>query len=117
MNDEIEQQDVETVEKTMEEIKQYIDKNFASINSVSDIAEHFFYSREHLSRKFMRFYHVSVAYYLSKRRIAESLVLLEEMSVADTAYAVGFHSQSSFIHAFKKHMQCLPSEYKASKKK
>lgn len=98
------------------QIKRYIDMNYASIYSISDIAEHLFYSREHLSRKFMQSFNISIAHYLSKRRVTESLTLLESMSVADTAYAVGFHSQSSFISAFKKNMQCLPSEYKAKRK-
>ena len=38
------------------------------------------------------------------------------MSVAEAAYAVGFHSQSTFISAFKKTMGCLPSEYKTQLK-
>lgn len=96
----------------MGEVKRYIDENYATINTISDIAEHFFYSREHLSRKFMQAFNISIAHYLSKRRITESLALLEIRNVADVAYAVGFQSQSAFIHAFKQNMQCLPSEYK-----
>ena len=96
----------------MGEVKCYIDTNYATINTITDIAEHFFYSREHLSRKFVQSFGISIAHYLSKRRITESLALLEIMNVADVAYAVGFHSQSAFIHAFKQNMQCLPSEYK-----
>ena len=34
----------------------------------------------------------------------------------EVAYTVGFHSQSAFISAFKKNMQCLPSEYKIKRK-
>lgn len=97
----------------MSEIKRYIDANYASISSVSEVANHFFYSREHLSRKFMQAFNISVAHYLSKRKIAESLALLETMTVADAAYTVGFHSQSAFIKAFKANMHCLPSEHKA----
>ena len=97
----------------MGEIKLYIDENYTSINSITDIANRFFYSREHLSRKFMQTFNISVAHYLSRRRITESLTLLETMNIADVAYAVGFHSQSAFINAFKQNMHCLPSEYKA----
>ena len=109
-------QEGEALTEAMGEIKRYIDANYASINSVSDIADHFFYSREHLSRKFMQSFNISVAHYLSRRRINESLPLLEHMSVADVAYTVGFHSQSAFIKAFKQNMQCLPSEYKSKHK-
>jgi len=106
----------ETLTDTMGEIKRYIDVNYATINSISDIADHFFYSREHLSRKFMQAFNISTAQYLSKRRITESLILLEHMNVAEVAYAVGFRSQSAFINAFKQNMHCLPSKYKSKRK-
>lgn len=102
----------EALTEAMGDIKRYIDANYASITSISDIANHFFYSREHLSRKFMQSFNISIAHYLSRRRITESLPLLEHMNVTEVAYTVGFHSQSAFISAFKKNMQCLPSEYK-----
>lgn len=106
----------EVLTEAMGDIKRYIDANYASIASISDVAEHFFYSREHLSRKFMQAFNISIAHYLARRRITESLSLLEQMSVAEVAYAVGFHSQSAFINAFKKTMHCLPSEYKSKRK-
>ncbi len=102
--------------ESMAEIKHYIDLEYAVITSVSEIADHFFYSREHLSRKFKQSFNMSIAQYLSRRRIQESLALLQHMSVTDAAYAVGFRSQSVFITAFKKNMGCLPSEYKAKLK-
>ena len=110
-------QDGEILTEEMGEIKRYIDANYASINSVAEIANHFFYSREYLSRKFKKAFNISVAHYLSKRKITESLPLLENMTVADVAYTVGFHSQSAFIKAFKANMHCLPSEYKSKYKK
>jgi len=94
------------------EIKRYIDENYASIGSVQEIAAHFFYSREHLSRTFRSHFNVSPSEYLLKRRISESLGLLEHMSVSDVCYAVGFGNQTSFISAFRRVMGCLPSEYK-----
>ncbi len=94
------------------EIKRYIDENYASIGSVSEVAAKFFYSREHLSRRFREHFNVTPSEYLLKRRISASLLLLENMSVADTCYAVGFGNQTSFIAAFRRVMGCLPSEYK-----
>lgn len=106
----------ERLTETMAEIKRYIDKNYASITSISEVADRFFYSREHLSRKFMETFNISVANYLSRRRITESLPLLEKMRVTEVAYAIGFRSQSAFINSFKKTMHCLPSEYKSKRK-
>lgn len=109
-------QDGKAMTEDMGEVKRYIDTNYASISSVSEIASHFFFSREHLSRKFKQSFNTSVSHYLARRRIAESLPLLETMNVADVAYTVGFHSQSAFIKAFRANMLCLPSEYKNKRK-
>lgn len=92
-------------------IKQYIDSYYSSINSVNEIAEHFFYSREYLSRVFKTAFNISVAQYLSQKRILESLPLLATLGSVGTSQAVGFHNYQSFINTFKKVMGCLPSEY------
>lgn len=101
---------------SMAEVKRYIDAEYKNISSIEDIAEQFFYSREHLSRKFKETYNISIAQYLTKRRVTESLTLLKSTSAAEAGYAVGFHSQSAFITAFKKIMHMLPSEYKTQYK-
>lgn len=103
-----------TLTGELAEIKRYIDENYASVGSVSEVASRFFYSREHLSRRFREHFNVTPSEYLVKRRISESLGLLEDMSVADVCYAVGFGNQTSFISAFRRVMGCLPSEYKKS---
>ena len=107
----------ETLTEEIMKVKNYIDKKYAVIPSTTAIAEHFHYSREHLSRKFKDSFNISISDYLAKRRITESLSLLSQMRGADAAYAVGFRSQSAYISAFVKNMGCLPSEYKRSGRK
>ncbi len=97
----------------MVQIKMYIDNEYSNITSISDIAKKFFYTREHLSRKFNKAFNIPISHYIAKRRIMASLSLLPTMNIANVAYAVGFHSQSTYIAAFKENMGCLPSEYKA----
>ena len=92
-------------------IKQYIDSNYATINSVNEIAEHFFYSREYLSRIFKEAFNISVAQYLSRKRIMESLHILTTSGATNAGQSVGFHNHQSYINTFKKVMGCLPSEY------
>lgn len=99
------------LEDTTAKIKQYIDTHYAAITSVNEIAEHFFYSREHLSRVFKKSFNISVAQYLSRKRVLESLPLLSELGATNAGYAVGFHNHLTFINAFKRIMGCLPSEY------
>ena len=97
---------------TMADVKLYIDREYANIQTVAEIAEAFYYSREHLSRRFGESFQISISDYLAKRRVTESLSLLARMNVTDAAYAVGFHSQSAYIAAFEKNVGCKPSEYK-----
>lgn len=104
-----------TLTDEMIQIKNYIDKEYASINSTAEIADKFHYSREHISRKFKDSFNISISEYISKRRVLESIPLLKIMRGADAAYTVGFKSQSSYIAAFVKNIGCLPSEYKKQK--
>lgn len=93
--------------------KQYIDAEYASIRSVSDIAAHFYYSREHLSRLFRTHYNITVADYLRSRRILAARPLLAEgIPPAEVCYQVGFGSLSAFNRAFKEETGMTPSEYK-----
>ena len=94
------------------DIKKYIDRNYAGISCVEQIAAEFHYSREHLSRKFKGRFNTSISEYLSRRRIIESTHLLAQMSITQACYAVGFRNPSAYIAAFRKNMGCLPSEYK-----
>ena len=106
------QSESESLTDRMSEVKQYIDRNYADVTDVDQIAAEFYYSREHLSRKFKNRFNISISEYLSRRRIIESIYLLPHMSTTDACYAVGFRSQSVYIAAFKKNMGCRPSEYK-----
>lgn len=93
-------------------LQQYIDSNFAKILSVSQIAEHFFYSREHISRLFRKHFDTTIADYIMKRRIAKSQnLMMQGMSVTDAGYEVGFGSLSTFIRAFRTVTNMTPSEY------
>ena len=92
-------------------VKSYIDSEYASIESCADVAKHFHYSREHLTRRFKAQFNIHISDYIAKRRVLESLPLLKHMSGAEVAFTVGFGSQSAFISAFKKNMGCLPSEF------
>lgn len=102
----------QNLDDPMAEIKKYIDRNYVDISGMEQIAAHFHYSREHLSRKFKSRFGTSVSEYLSRRRIIESTHLLRRMSVTEACYAVGFRNPSVYIAAFKKNMGCLPSAYK-----
>ncbi len=97
-------------------IKKYIDENYASIDSVSQVAEHFFYSREHASKLFKKHFDITISDYILQRRILESQRLISNGTpVTKAAYAVGFNSMSAFIRAFRKINNMTPSQYRNSK--
>lgn len=94
-------------------LKNYIDEHYKSIRSVSEIAKQFFYSREHASRLFKRYFDITVSDYLLRRRILESQRLIADgISITGAALAVGFNSLSAFIRGFRAVSGVSPSEYR-----
>ena len=94
-------------------LQQYLDAHYTEINSVSEVAEHFFYSREYVSRLFKKYYDTTILDYIHKLRISKSRALIAEgMPIIDVCYAVGFSSLSTFIRAFRTATDMTPSEYR-----
>ena len=97
-------------------LQQYIDNNICEISSVSQVAKHFFYSREYVSRLFRKYFDTTISDYMMKRRISKSQALIiEGVSLIDIAYQVGFGSLSTFIRAFRAVTNMTPSEYRKLK--
>ncbi len=102
----------------LREIQQYIDEHFQDITSVSQVAEHFFYSREYISRLFRRELHTTVADYLLTRRISYCRQLLaENASLLDICFQAGFGSVSAFNRAFRRVMGQTPAQYRRQQRK
>ncbi len=94
-------------------LQQYLDAHYTEINSVSEVAEHFFYSREYVSRLFKKYYDTTILDYIHKLRISKSRTLIAEgMPIIDVCYVVGFSSLSTFIRAFRAATDMTPSEYR-----
>ena len=99
-------------------LQHYIDHNFSKISSVSQVADHFFYSREYISRLFRKYFDTTISDYIMKRRISESqLLIMKGVPLIDVAYQVGFGSLSTFIRAFRSVANMTPSEYRKLKNK
>ncbi len=98
------------------EIQRYIDEHFAQIRSVSDIAGHFYYSREYMSRLFKQYFNTTVADYLRKRRVAYSCALMAQgVPLGDICFAAGFENLSTFIRSFRAITGMTPSAYRAKR--
>lgn len=99
-------------------IKQYIEENFTEISSVQEISDHFFFSREYVSRIFRRYFHKTISEYIKERRIAYSQSLIEQgYSISQACYQSGFENMSTYIRSFKSVLYMTPSEYRKKIKK
>lgn len=92
-------------------IRRYIESEYASIVSIEALAEHFYYSREYVTRLFRRYYNLSPGEYLEQCRIraAEERILAGNR-IADVCFAVGYRSMSAFSAAFRRVTGQAPSE-------
>ena len=103
----------EYLPKNILDVKKYIDENFATIQSTTEIAENFFYSREYVSRLFKQYFKLPIHDYLARRRVGCAKMLLERgASVSDACYQSGFRSMTSFIRAFTALNGMPPSAYR-----
>ena len=103
----------QTLPEKLSQIKSFIDNNYGQINSVTAVANEFFYSREYLSRLFKKYFNTTVNEYINKLRVVESQKLLSKgQSVTDACYRVGFGSLSTYIRVFNSVTGMTPLEYK-----
>lgn len=99
------------------DVKHYVDHNFQTLNTTAEIATHFFYSREYVSRVFKQHYNINLSEYLVNQKINHARRLLEQgNSVSFACSAAGFKSTSAFINAFRLRTNMTPAEYKRSSK-
>lgn len=98
----------------LESSKTYIDENYSSDISLSDIAGYVYISTSHFARAFKKHYDISPIQYLLSVRIQKSKELLEEtnLKVGSIASMVGFSAQQRFNDIFKKQVGASPSEYR-----
>jgi len=97
----------------IQEIKRYVDENFVRIRSVGELSEHFYYSREHITRLFRQCYNTPLYDYILHRKVLLCCSLLRQGESVDKAASLsGFNNMSSFIKVFRRFSGCTPSEYK-----
>lgn len=95
------------------EIKHYIDKHFQEINSVADVATHFFYSREYVSRLFKQYFNTTVSDYIKIRRVSHSQTLIMKgLPLSEVCFQSGFGNLTTFIRAFHSVVGMAPSKYR-----
>ncbi|MBP1154434.1 MULTISPECIES: response regulator [unclassified Paenibacillus] len=99
------------------EIAKYIQHHYHEDISLQEIANHFYLSREYISRKFKQEFRVNISDYISGIRIdkAKLLLLNPHLRIAQVSAMVGYDDEKYFSKVFKKAVGVSPNEYRKVK--
>lgn len=95
--------------------KCYIEGNFQKNIEVIELAERVFVSPSYLMRCFKKETGKTITQYITECRIEKAKTLLQQNTVSDTAFAVGFNDSNYFGNVFKKLTGLPPQVYKKAK--
>lgn len=98
----------------LDEVKAYIDANYAEELSLVSLANRFYISPAHLSRSFKKKTSQNLIAYVTEKRITEAkrLLCIRRHAVTEVAFLVGFDDYSYFSQVFKRYAGVSPTEYK-----
>lgn len=103
---------VEYGNKTAHEIGEFIRIRAHQSLSVVDVAKHFGYSPDHLSRLLRREFGIDAKTLIIKRRLeyVESLLFNTDYSIKEIAQQCGFEDENKFVKFFKYHEGVTPTQ-------
>jgi len=94
--------------------KRFIDDHYAERIDLNAISGEAYFSKFHFIRLFKSIYGKTPRNYLQQVRVAHAKTLLEQgFSTAETCFAVGFESITSFSGLFARTVGLPPSEFSA----
>ena len=101
-------------EQILKLIQSYVDKNYVSKLTLSDIASLVHYNESYISRLFKKETGQSVIEYITSVRLqkAKELLTTTSSSVQDIAFAVGFDTPQYFSSTFRRQEGVSPTEYR-----
>jgi two-component system response regulator YesN len=92
----------------------YIEQNYQKEITLQDIANHFYLSREHISRKFKQELGENLSDYLVRMRIGKAKLLLlnRNLKISQIAEMVGYADEKYFSKVFRKFEKLSPNQYR-----
>ena len=101
----------------MSDVVEYVEKNYKSTPSLSELAENLGYEYCYFSKIFNRMFSMSFNEYLNTYRFNEACAMLTttDMPITEVAYESGFKSIRSFNNTFKRLAGLSPSEYRKTR--
>ncbi len=102
----------------LNDILMYIEDNFKQNLSLTDVANHFGYSKYHFSKLFNQLIGLHFDNYINMVRTNNVIFLLKEKdySVTNAVFESGFSSLSTFYRVFKSQYNCSINSYLKSHK-
>lgn len=106
------------VHRKVSQVASYISDHYAEASSLETVADHFYMSKNYLSRIFKQVTGYTVNEYINANRIFHAKKLLKEsdMSITRIAEAVGYESITYFEKVFRSQTSMSPLKYRKSKK-
>lgn len=98
----------------IEEIIEYIEKNYSKDISLGGIAKKFFINTSYLSQLFKKEKNIKFIDYITGLRLekAQGLLITSSLSVNEIAEAIGYNDARYFREVFVKHLHVTPSQYR-----
>lgn len=103
----------ENLPQSVNEILEYVNKNFAEIKNINKLASDLYVSVTTLERYFKKYLSTTPKRYLEDRKLSNACMLLRQnKSVTEACFESGFEDYSHFITVFKKNFNTTPLKYK-----
>lgn len=96
------------------EVASYITANYATVDSLEQVAAHFYISKSYLSRIFKHVTGYTVNEYINVNRVQQARTLLSHtnLSITEIAHRLGYNSITYFEKIFRKHTETSPLKYR-----
>lgn len=106
--------ELNTITDKIQQIKDYLDRNFQKKIPLDMIADEFFISKYHMSREFKKAYGITIANYIIAKRItyAKELLRFTDRKVEEVGRLCGIEDNSYFNKVFRKLEGMTASEYR-----
>ncbi len=106
--------DLSRSSRTVSQVVEYINLNYAEPLSLDSLAERFYVSKYHLSHKFQRQMGTSVGKFIQKKRLQIARHLLSQgRKASEIATVCGFNDYAGFFRAFRAEYGTTPREFSA----
>ena len=110
------QQRIQPVPATLQQVRQYLHKQYAQKLTLDTLSARYNISKYHLQRSFQHYFGQSPGEYLTQLRLtrAKELLRATDLPVSEVAYRVGMDNTSYFIYTFRTHEGTTPRQYRKS---